>query len=58
MIPRYALGIWWSKNKDYKTDEIKQLVTDFKDNHIPISAILLDHSWHLNVYENQLLKLP
>lgn len=56
MIPRYALGIWWSKNKNYTTEEIKQLVVDFKDNHIPISTFLLDHSWHINVYDKKLIE--
>ena len=56
LIPRYALGIWWSKSKNYKTDEIKQLVTDFKDNQIPLSALLLDHNWHLNVYDKKFVE--
>ncbi len=56
MIPRYALGIWWSKNKPYKTEEIKQLVTDFKDNKIPLSVLILDHPWHINVYDNKYTK--
>ena len=48
MIPRYALGNWWYKNKKYTTEELKQLVTKFRDNKIPISTILLGNKWHVD----------
>lgn len=56
MIPRYALGIWWSKDKNYSSSELKQLVLDFKNNRIPLSVILLSHNWHVNIYKGTLKK--
>lgn len=53
MIPRYALGIWWNKDKTYTSDELKQLVIDFKNNRIPLSVITLNHNWHVNIYERK-----
>lgn len=41
LIPRYALGNWWYKNKKYTTEELKELLIKFKENKIPISTILL-----------------
>lgn len=56
MIPRYALGIWWSKDKKYSSSDLKQLVLDFKDNRIPLSVITLNHNWHVNVFNKQFVK--
>ena len=41
LIPRYALGNWWLKNKAYQTEELKELLARFKEEEIPISCILL-----------------
>lgn len=53
MLPRYALGNWWSRDIGYSSEELKQLVKDFEDNNIPISLILLNHEWHINEFNNQ-----
>lgn len=55
LIPRYALGNWWSKNEDYNDLKLKDLVDDFKENDIPLSILLLDKDWHLRKYENKIL---
>ena len=47
LIPRYALGNWWHKNHPYTTEELKQLLTNFSENKVPISTILLGHNWNL-----------
>lgn len=41
LIPRYALGNWWYKNHNYSINEIVSLVTNFKENKVPLSGILL-----------------
>ena len=46
LIPRYALGVWWYKNIDYKSSDIINLVDDFKLHGIPLSVFLLGDSWH------------
>ena len=42
MIPRYALGNWWSKECRYTDMEILQKIEKFKIRNIPISVFLLD----------------
>lgn len=39
--PRYVLGNWWYKNNRYTTQEIEQLLIQFKENNIPLSVIML-----------------
>lgn len=46
LIPRYALGNWWSRGEDYNDLELKELVDTFLKQEIPISIVLLDKSWH------------
>ena len=53
LIPRYALGNWWSRSVNYNDNSIKELVDEFKEKEIPLSIVLLDKGWHINQYENQ-----
>lgn len=46
LVPRYALGNWWSKNNDYNDLELKTLVDNFEREKIPLSVVLLDEKWH------------
>ncbi len=46
LIPRYALGNWWSRSEDYNDLELKELVDTFLKQEIPISIVLLDEAWH------------
>ena len=41
MIPRYALGVWWSKNESYSEADILKLINSFKKHEIPMSVLLL-----------------
>lgn len=52
MIPRYALGNWWSRDLDYKEDDILDLVNQFEKREIPLSVLLLDDSWHINQFQD------
>lgn len=52
LIPRYALGNWWSKNETYDDASLKNLIVDFEENEIPLSIILLNHEWHLRNTES------
>lgn len=49
LIPRYALGAWWSRNVTYSESDIKDLITSFEDNEIPLSVLLLDKDWHIRL---------
>jgi alpha-glucosidase (family GH31 glycosyl hydrolase) len=52
LIPRYALGNWWTRNIKYDEKEIKNLVSSFNDSKIPLSTIILNDEWHINEFEN------
>lgn len=46
LIPRYALGNWWSRNIEYDDEKITSLVKHFEKKKIPLSILLLDNDWH------------
>ncbi len=50
LIPRYALGNWWSRNITYNDEELKQLIDNFSSKQIPLSVLLLDKDWHKRTY--------
>lgn len=45
LIPRYALGNWWSKECEYKDSEVLDKIDKFKIHGIPLSVFLLDNGW-------------
>lgn len=47
LIPRYALGNWWSRNNTYNDEELHTLINNFERKQIPISVLLLDKDWHI-----------
>ncbi len=53
LIPRYALGNWWSKNESYDNKQIHNLVETFEKKEIPISVLLLNQDWHIKNTKNK-----
>lgn len=47
LIPRYALGNWWSRNINYNDSNLNELVVNFEEKEIPLSVLLLDKDWHI-----------
>ncbi len=47
LIPRYALGIWWNREKIYNFNDAKALVKVFNRNRVPFSVLLLSEFWHI-----------
>ena len=47
LIPRYALGNWWSRDFEYNDASLKKLVDQFARKNIPLSILLLDNKWHV-----------
>lgn len=45
LIPRYALGNWWSRNLPYSSEEVVNLVNKFEVEKIPLSVFILDEKW-------------
>ncbi len=46
LIPRYALGIWWNRDKIYSFDDTKKILSNFNKNQIPMSVLLLGDKWN------------
>lgn len=46
MVPKFALGYWWSRYWLYSDPELKKLVGDFKTYDIPIDVLVIDMDWH------------
>lgn len=47
LLPRWALGNWWSRYYAYSADEYLALMDKFKEANIPLSVAVLDMDWHL-----------
>ncbi|MGD1822807.1 MAG: TIM-barrel domain-containing protein [Pleomorphochaeta sp.] len=47
MIPRYALGNWWSRYYKYTTKSYIDLLNRFEKEGIPFSVAVIDMDWHL-----------
>jgi alpha-glucosidase (family GH31 glycosyl hydrolase) len=47
LLPRWALGNWWSRYHRYSGDEYLALMDRFAEQGIPFSVAVLDMDWHL-----------
>ncbi|MBO5668611.1 MAG: DUF4968 domain-containing protein [Lentisphaeria bacterium] len=47
LIPRYALGYWFSRYWAYSDTEIARLIDDFDAAKIPVDVMIMDMDWHL-----------
>ena len=47
LLPRYALGTWWSRYHAYTADEYVGLVDRFEEEGVPLSVAVIDMDWHL-----------
>ncbi|WP_328475164.1 DUF4968 domain-containing protein [Actinoplanes sp. NBC_00393] len=47
VLPRYALGNWWSRHHRYTAESYLALMARFRDAGIPFSVAVLDMDWHL-----------
>ncbi|KAK8125388.1 uncharacterized protein PG998_001147 [Apiospora kogelbergensis] len=47
VLPRWALGNWWSRYYEYTADSYLTLMNQFRDNGIPLSTAVIDMDWHL-----------
>ncbi|KAL4944942.1 hypothetical protein BDV06DRAFT_232136 [Aspergillus oleicola] len=46
VVPRFALGNWWSRYYAYHQDEYVALMDRFRSQKIPMSVAVLDMDWH------------
>ncbi|MEP7766201.1 TIM-barrel domain-containing protein [Sanguibacter sp. 25GB23B1] len=47
LVPRFALGNWWSRFHRYSADDYLELVDRFATDGLPFSVAVLDMDWHL-----------
>ncbi len=47
LLPRYALGNWWSRYHRYSADEYLMLMDRFAERSVPFSVAVIDMDWHL-----------
>lgn len=47
LLPRWALGNWWSRYHEYTEAEYRELITRFQEEEIPFSVAVIDMDWHL-----------
>ncbi|GAA0365008.1 glycoside hydrolase family 31 protein [Alkalibacterium iburiense] len=47
IVPRYALGNWWSRFYPYSEETYMELMNRFKALDIPISVAVIDMDWHI-----------
>ena len=46
LVPRFALGNWWSRYHVYTEDEYLRVLNRFEDKKVPISVATVDMDWH------------
>jgi hypothetical protein len=46
LLPRWALGNWWSRYHAYTADEYTELVERFEAEQLPFSVAVVDMDWH------------
>lgn len=46
LVPRYALGNWWSRYRAYTQKEYEDLMTEFAGRDIPLTIATVDMDWH------------
>lgn len=47
LLPKYALGNWWSRFYRYTEETYRQLIELFEEEKIPFSVAVMDMDWHL-----------
>jgi len=47
MIPRYALGNWWSRYYEYTEESYNEVMDNFEKEEIPLSVAVIDMDWHI-----------
>jgi alpha-glucosidase (family GH31 glycosyl hydrolase) len=47
LLPRYALGNWWSRYYRYSQKSYLELMDAFAERQIPFSVAVIDMDWHL-----------
>ncbi len=46
LVPRFSLGNWWSRYREYSDEEYLTVLHRFKEREIPLSVATVDMDWH------------
>lgn len=46
LVPRFALGVWWSRYHAYTQQEYLDLINRFEKEQIPLTVATVDMDWH------------
>ena len=57
LVPRYALGNWWSRYHVYTDKEYLRVLAAFEEREIPLSVATVDMDWHYSNYVNEQKKI-
>lgn len=57
MLPRYAMGNWWSRYHRYSDEEYLNLMKQFSDRDIPLTVATVDMDWHYSDFVNEEKKI-
>ena len=47
LLPRWALGNWWSRFWAYTDQELLALMDEFRAHDVPLSTCIVDMDWHI-----------
>jgi alpha-glucosidase (family GH31 glycosyl hydrolase) len=47
LIPRWALGNWWSRYWAYSQSELLSVMNEFEEHRTPLSVCVIDMDWHI-----------
>jgi alpha-glucosidase (family GH31 glycosyl hydrolase) len=53
ILPRFALGNWWSRYWAFHQNELISLMWDFREHEIPLSVCIVDMDWHITETGNE-----
>ncbi|MEG0743107.1 MAG: glycoside hydrolase family 31 protein, partial [Clostridia bacterium] len=54
LLPRYALGNWWSRFYAYSDEEYLVLMDRFAKEKVPLAVSVLDMDWHITKVDPKL----
>ncbi len=52
LLPRWALGNWWSRYHEYSEQSLKSLMLAFQQHRVPLSVCIIDMDWHITATGN------
>ena len=53
LVPRFALGNWWSRYKNYTHEEYMKVLQRFEDYEVPLAVATVDMDWHYSDSVNE-----